>query len=105
MIMVLAPHKNAADLKKAAAKGDAPGPDAPPSRSSRHPAAEHRRAPARPDQHHPLTSHATDGDGTPWPKQKTHSGAKKRFKVTGQRQAAARARRQAPPARAQVPAR
>ena len=36
------------------------------------------------------------------PKMKTHSGAKKRFRVTGQRQGHARAGRRPPPARAQV---
>ena len=36
------------------------------------------------------------------PKNKTHSGTKKRFKVTGSGKLRARARQQAPPARAQV---
>ena len=77
MIMVLAPHKNAADLKKAAK--DSPG---------GRPLGSRRPSPSRPpaSPHHRRTTpqhHRRARTAAAMPKQKTHSGAKKRFKVTG----------------------
>ena len=86
MIMVVAPHRNAAHSR---AHRASPSTRRPPSRVR----AAHR------------ARRRTTTEGTPMPKNKTHSGTKKRVKVTGSGKLLTPARRHAPPPRAQVLAR
>ena len=72
MTMVLAPHRGAKTRAKAAHDADAPGAarsPAPPTRGR-----QHQRRSTRP------THHRTEDS---MPKAKTHSGASKRFRLTG----------------------
>ena len=92
MIMVLAPHKNAADLKKqaqdaqnaGARRTDAPADAACRADAAGRPPASTRTTPAgaQPACRGSRPEH-DEREKEVMPKQKTHSGAKKRFKITG----------------------
>ena len=89
MVMMLAPHKEAVAAKPANEAGDTeateaiPRPNTSPRPSlsrPRSPSKSPRRPPRPPSRKYKLPSLQPDPS---MPKQKTHSGAKKRFKITG----------------------